>query len=69
VDNGLICISVFPSKPDAEVACGLLRTGGIDAALDESAQELAAVGRYVGLLVREEDVEKARHLLKQKKPM
>jgi hypothetical protein len=61
-------LTVVSGAPEAEIVCGLLRTGGIDCAyrdteaIDSPLEDFTAAGPRE-ILVRESDVEAARALL------
>lgn len=66
----LVCVGTFLAPPMAEVARGILESGGIEAVAvpDDSSGRLATGGLSVGgvrLMVRQEDAQKAKDLLKE----
>ena len=62
----LICIKTYNNRHEAEVARGFLESGGIKAVISaDDARLHLLLGGGVRLLVKEEDVQKARELLKE----
>jgi hypothetical protein len=63
-----VVVKVVSGEPEAELACGLLRSNGIDcayrdtAAIDSPLEDFTAAGPRE-ILVREADLEAARELL------
>ncbi|HPS36395.1 MAG TPA: DUF2007 domain-containing protein [Candidatus Omnitrophota bacterium] len=68
-DTELICVKVFLSEQEAEIAKGLLESGGIRAILTPAAdpsQEGFTFTKGNQIWVRKEDAEAARELLGDK---
>jgi hypothetical protein len=71
-DEGVV-VTVVSGEPEAEVACGLLRSAGIDCAyrdteaIDSTLEDFTAAGRRE-ILVRAEDLDAARALLPDSTP-
>ena len=63
----LVTISTFPSLADAQIAKGLLDDAGIESMIraDDGGGMFPAIGG-ANLLVRREDVDKARDALQQR---
>jgi hypothetical protein len=66
-DEGVV-VKVVSGEPEAEIACGLLRSAGIDCgyrdteAIDSPLEDFTAAGQRE-IFVRAEDAETARALL------
>ena len=65
--SDLIAVSTFPSAPDAQIAKGVLDEAGIESMIrSDNAGGMYPAISGADLLVRAEDVEKAREALQRR---
>ena len=67
----MVCVKTFPTEEEAQIAQGLLKSGGLEAMISDEDADPARAGYVFGtgvkLLVRREDINKASEILRGKK--
>ena len=65
--NIMVTLSNFPNVQDASIAQGMLEANGIPSVVSDQNNLYVPIFGGVSLLVREEDLERARQLLREHK--